>query len=82
MIQRIATPAAFISLAVATPLILAGCTDKPDEDAIKVTSTKTECDLATSEAETGDVDFSVTNNGNKVTEFYVYGNNNRSITKT
>ena len=62
MIQRIATPAAFISLAVATPLILAGCTDKPDEDAIKVTSTKTECDLATSEAETGDVDFSVTNN--------------------
>ena len=79
MIQRIATPAAFISLAVATPLILAGCTDKADEDAIKVTSTKTECDLGTDEAETGDVDFSVTNNGNKVTEFYVYGNNNRVL---
>lgn len=50
-----------------------------DEDAIKVTSTKTECDLGTDEAETGDVDFSVTNNGNKVTEFYVYGNNNRVL---
>ena len=79
MIQRTASPAAFISLAVATPLILAGCTDKADEDAIKVTSTKTECDLGTDEAETGDVDFSVTNNGNKVTEFYVYGNNNRVL---
>ena len=55
------------------PLILAGCTDKADEDAIKVTSTKTECDLDSTEAQTGDVDFSVTNNGTKVTEFYVYG---------
>ena len=79
VIQRIAKPAAFISLAVATPLILAGCTDKADEDAIKVTSTKTECDLDSTEAQTGDVDFSVTNNGTKVTEFYVYGNNNRVL---
>ena len=61
------------------PLILAGCTDKADEDAIKVTSTKTECDLDSTEAQTGDVDFSVTNNGTKVTEFYVYGNNNRVL---
>lgn len=62
-----------------TGLALAGCTAKADAGAIKVTSTADSCDLDSTEAQTGDVSFSVTNNGSKVTEFYVYGNNNRVL---
>nr|WP_202422327.1 iron uptake system protein EfeO [Gordonia sp. SID5947] len=69
-----------LSLAVAAPLILAGCTAKAGESgAIAVTSTNDGCDLDSTEAQTGDVNFKVTNNGSKVTEFYVYGNNNRVL---
>jgi iron uptake system component EfeO len=67
--------------AVAGPIVLAACTDKsePSEGDIAVTSTDDSCDLASTDAETGDVSFNVTNNGNKITEFYVYGNNNRVL---
>ncbi|GAA1455984.1 iron uptake system protein EfeO [Williamsia maris] len=68
--------------ALSAPLLLAACTDKASSDSegtIAVTSTDNSCDLATSEAQTGNVDFTVNNNGNKVTEFYVYGNNNRVL---
>ncbi len=44
-----------------------------------MTSTADACDLATTDATTGNVDFAITNSGNKVTEFYVYGNNNRVL---
>ncbi|MYR06365.1 peptidase M75 family protein [Gordonia sp. SID5947] len=80
MNPRITTPVALLSLAVAAPLILAGCTAKAGESgAIAVTSTNDGCDLDSTEAQTGDVNFKVTNNGSKVTEFYVYGNNNRVL---
>jgi iron uptake system component EfeO len=67
--------------AVAGPIVLAACTDKSEasEGDIAVTSTDDSCDLASTDAETGDVSFNVTNNGNKITEFYVYGNNNRVL---
>ncbi|MCH5642029.1 iron uptake system protein EfeO [Gordonia sp. ABSL49_1] len=77
--RKVATTIA-AALVCATPLLLVGCTSKTDsEGAIKVTSSDSECDLASTEAQTGDVDFTVTNNGTKVTEFYVYGNNNRVL---
>lgn len=67
--------------ALAAPLLLAACTEKAtsSEKTIAVTSTDSSCDLSTSEAQTGNVDFTVNNNGDKVTEFYVYGNNNRVL---
>ena len=72
---------ALMCAAVAGPVFLAACTDKsePSEGDIAVTSTDESCDLAATDAQTGDVSFNVTNNGNKITEFYVYGNNNRVL---
>ncbi|MFC0315032.1 iron uptake system protein EfeO [Gordonia phosphorivorans] len=66
-------------IAVAVPLTLAACQAKSSADAIAVSSTDDKCELATTEAATGDVSFAITNNGNKVTEFYVFGNNNRVL---
>ncbi len=72
--------AAAAAAVVIAPVLLAGCTEKgSSEGAIAVTSTADACDLATTDATTGNVDFTVTNSGDKVTEFYVYGNNNRVL---
>ncbi|WP_238422640.1 iron uptake system protein EfeO [Gordonia sp. 'Campus'] len=72
--------AAAAAAVVVLPVLLAGCTEKAGSDgAIAVTSTNDACDLASTEASTGNVDFTVTNSGSKVTEFYVYGNNNRVL---
>ena len=81
MVKRhLTTTVAASALALATPLLLVACTSKAGGDgAIKVTSSDAACDLDSTSAETGDVDFTVTNNGSKVTEFYVYGNNNRVL---
>ncbi len=71
---------AVLGLVAAAPLAVAGCESKTaNADAIAVTSTDDSCTLATSSATTGDVSFRITNNGKKVTEFYVYGNNNRVL---
>lgn len=79
MNPRITTAAAVLAL-TAGPALLAGCTAKDNStDAIAVTSTNDSCDLAGTDAATGNVKFAVTNNGSKVTEFYVYGNNNRVL---
>lgn len=80
MNRRITTPVALLTMTVAAPAFLAGCTAKDAATgAIEVTSTNDSCDLASTEAQTGDVNFKVTNNGSKITEFYVYGNNNRVL---
>ncbi|MDH3010433.1 iron uptake system protein EfeO [Gordonia alkanivorans] len=72
--------AAAAAAVVISPVLLAGCTEKgSSEGAIAVTSTADACDLARTEATTGNVDFAITNSGDKVTEFYVYGNNNRVL---
>ncbi|MGO3325834.1 iron uptake system protein EfeO [Gordonia sp. (in: high G+C Gram-positive bacteria)] len=72
--------ATILGLAVATPIALAACESKSDgEGAITVTSTDDACDLSSTDLQTGQVDFAVTNSGSKVTEFYVYGNNNRVL---
>jgi iron uptake system component EfeO len=49
--------------------------NKPAE--ITVTATDTECTLSSTSAVTGPSTFVITNNGTKVTEFYVYGEGER-----
>jgi iron uptake system component EfeO len=44
---------------------------------IAVTATDTECKVARADSSAGSVRFAVTNNGNKVTEFYVYAEGDR-----
>ncbi|GAB20399.1 hypothetical protein GOEFS_115_00390 [Gordonia effusa NBRC 100432] len=80
MKHALKTTVALGAIAIGAPLALAGCTSKTDStDAIAVTSTNDACDLSTSDAQTGDVSFKITNSGSKVTEFYVYGNNSRVL---
>ncbi|NIL76935.1 Iron uptake system component EfeO [Rhodococcus sp. B10] len=63
------------------PLALAGCTEKSSSEAsagdIAVAATDTTCDVANTEGTTGNSTFQITNNGTKVTEFYVYGEGDR-----
>lgn len=63
------------------PLVLAGCTEKAssDAEAITVTATDTSCDVSTEEAVTGHSTFAITNNGTKVTEFYVFATGDRAL---
>ncbi|MFT4166238.1 MAG: imelysin family protein [Microlunatus sp.] len=74
------TLAATASLALALPL-LAACTDNApaggtdnasaDPRALTVTATDTTCEVSTNTAPSGNLRFSVTNNGTKVNEFYL-----------
>ncbi len=63
------------------PLALAGCTEKSSSEVsdgdITVTATDNGCDISASEGATGNSTFQITNNGSKVTEFYVYGEGDR-----
>ena len=72
------TTSALALLAIA-PLALAACTSKStaDAEAITVTATDSTCDISGNSAETGNTTFSITNNGSKVTEFYVFGAGDR-----
>jgi iron uptake system component EfeO len=74
--------------ALLTGLSLAGCQAKesqtPAGDAgasgagqITVTASDTACELSGKTATTGPSTFNITNNGTKVTEFYVYGDGDR-----
>ncbi len=78
--------AAASSLAVLAGVSLTGCTAKEDTAAtgaagapseVTVTATDTTCELSTTQGSTGANTFHVTNNGDKVTEFYVYGEGER-----
>ncbi|MGV8872298.1 MAG: iron uptake system protein EfeO [Rhodococcus sp. (in: high G+C Gram-positive bacteria)] len=63
------------------PMALAGCTEKSTTEAapgdIAVTANDSSCDVSASEGTTGNSTFQITNNGSKVTEFYVYGEGDR-----
>ncbi len=68
--------------AAALPLALTACTEKEaatsaDGGDIVVDATDSSCDVGTTSAQTGSSTFQVTNNGSKVTEFYVYGEGDR-----
>ncbi|NKY95974.1 iron uptake system protein EfeO [Gordonia sputi] len=80
MNRTLRAPVGILAVGLATPLLVMSCTSKDSvSEAITVTSTETACDLGNDSATTGDVSFNVTNNGSKVTEFYVYANNNRVL---
>ncbi|MFC0448286.1 iron uptake system protein EfeO [Rhodococcus jostii] len=74
------TTFALASVAV-LPLALAGCTEKStaSTDDITVTATDDTCDVSTDSGATGNSTFQVTNNGSKVTEFYVYAEGDRAM---
>jgi len=74
------------SAALMTGSALAGCTAKDNAATttsgtsaagapaeLTVTATDTTCELSATQGPTGAHTFQITNNGNKVTEFYVYG---------
>ncbi|WP_328810178.1 iron uptake system protein EfeO [Rhodococcus sp. NBC_00294] len=68
--------------AAALPLALTACTEKEATTSaeggdIVVDATDSSCDVGTTSAQTGSSTFQVTNNGSKVTEFYVYGEGDR-----
>ncbi|WP_431233484.1 iron uptake system protein EfeO [Mycolicibacterium psychrotolerans] len=72
--------------AILAGVSLAGCTAKETKSAdssskaaseITVNATDTDCKLSGTQAATGPSTFVVTNNGTKVTEFYVYGEGER-----
>jgi len=76
--------AALAGLAGLTALALAACSseasDAPGEaaaDEIAVAATDDGCDVATTELDAGVHQFTVTNSGSKVTEFYVYADGDR-----
>lgn len=66
-------------IATAGAVVLAGCsprqtaTTPTTTNDIAVVADETRCDLARDNAVTGDVTFRVTNGGQAVTEFYLYG---------
>lgn len=77
-------------VAVATTVLagvsLAGCAAKDKNDSssesgaareITVNATDTACEVSKTETSTGTTTFVITNNGSKVTEFYVYGEGER-----
>ncbi|WP_100454081.1 iron uptake system protein EfeO [Mycobacteroides abscessus] len=75
------------ALAVAAGTTLTGCTPKEPAQGgaagggqeITVTATDSSCQLSKTEGTTGPVTFNVTNNGSKVTEFYVYDKGDRAL---
>ncbi|MDT5093944.1 MAG: iron uptake system component EfeO [Mycobacterium sp.] len=75
-----------MAIAVLAAVALAGCTAKQENKGggaaagpseITVKATDTTCEVSKSDASTGTSTFVITNNGSKVTEFYVYGEGDR-----
>jgi iron uptake system component EfeO len=82
----VATPRTFIIPAalVSAGALLAGCggeggTSGTQDGTIAVTATDSSCQVSKSEAPAGNITFQVTNKGNKVTEFYLYGTGDRIV---
>lgn len=61
-----------LAVAVTASLALSACVKNSDsDDAITVTSTADGCEVSAAEAQSGTLTFDVTNDGSKVTEFYL-----------
>lgn len=75
------------ALAVAAGTTLTACTPKEPAQGgaagagqeVTVTATDSSCQLSKTEGTTGPVTFNVTNNGSKVTEFYIYDKGDRAL---
>ncbi|WP_166988002.1 iron uptake system protein EfeO [Canibacter zhoujuaniae] len=73
-----------VALPAAAALLLAGCVPNVDAASdpsqnIAVTATDTECAVSMSKAEAGVITFSIKNEGSKVNEFYLLGENGLTI---
>jgi len=70
-----------LASAALLPLALAGCTEKStaSTDDITVTANDDTCDVSADSGTTGKSTFQVTNNGSKVTEFYVFAEGDRAM---
>lgn len=71
-----------VPVAAVSVLSMSACvanTDDDDNDAIAVTSTDDSCDVATDTAASGTLAFDVQNDGSKVTEFYLLGDDELRI---
>ena len=73
-----------LAAALAVPaLALTGCagddTSGATGDAITVNATDTACEVSRTTAPAGQVEFTVTNAGSKVNEFYIYAENDRIV---
>ncbi|MFX1756578.1 peptidase [Rhodococcus gordoniae] len=71
----------FLASTAVLPLVLAGCTEKATSDpgAVSVTATDSSCEVSATEGVTGHSTFTVTNNGSKITEFYVFAAGDRAV---
>ncbi|MFN8018805.1 MAG: cupredoxin domain-containing protein [Acidimicrobiales bacterium] len=69
----VARPIALAAVALALISATAGCSKKDSADAIAVTATDDACKVADTSLEAGDLTFAIRNEGSKVTEVYVYG---------
>lgn len=67
------------SFAAVILIAFGACTDNPQTDAIQVTSTADECQIASTTASSGEIVFEVTNNGEEVTEFYFLGSDGLQV---
>lgn len=78
MTSRLIRPAAAALVATATLTALTSCTqksgsgDSAESGAIAVQSTDDACKLSRTSAPVGSIGFEVTNEGSKITEFYLY----------
>jgi iron uptake system component EfeO len=76
-----------IAAATALTAAVAGCTEKSEgggssaEGAIEVTATDSTCEVSRTEFPAGAVRLSVTNDGSKVTEVYLYAPGDRIVTE-
>lgn len=70
----------FLLLLVVLPLF-AACAETGEGDAVVVTATDTACEPAETEFDAGDITFEVQNEGDKVTELYVYGEGDRVLSE-
>ena len=73
--MRRATP--LLALLALVPLVAAACAS--GKDAVDVTSSNSECSSAKTHFDAGSISFKVHNTGSKVTELYVYGENDKIL---
>jgi iron uptake system component EfeO len=68
------TSGSALALGAAAALLLSGCVpNEAAESGITVSATDDSCELASSETKSGTTTFNITNDGDKVTEFYLLG---------
>lgn len=79
-ISRFSRAALAVPAVLALPLGMVGCADKDDDAPVfTVTADDSTCDVDSYDATTGNNSFEVTNNGRKITEFYVYTDGGRVV---